>query len=55
MAFKPIREFIFDIIYEITGTGGNSSINNSRMVVMASHEPGGTSYKNILHWKLIIF
>jgi len=37
---------------------GNSEIvhyNSSRMSVMASHEPGGSSIQNILHWYVSFF
>ena len=50
MALKPNPELILNFSYLIAGTGGNSSLNYSRMSVMASHEPGGTSIKNVLHW-----
>jgi len=38
----------------ITGSGKNSKVDPKRMAVAASHEPGGTSLTNALHWEKLI-
>lgn len=39
-----------DVVSLICGNTEIVHSNSSRMSVMASHEPGGTSMKNIVHW-----
>ena len=43
-----------DVVRLICGNSDIVHYNQSRMSVMASHEPGGTSIQNILHWYIFI-
>ena len=44
-----------DVIQDlIAGHGSKSDLQKSRMSVMGSHEPGGTSVKNIKHLEKLV-
>jgi len=45
-----IPDTLIRIINIIAGHGSNSSYNKDRIPVMASHEPGGTSMRNMQYW-----
>ncbi len=39
-----------NIVKFIVGFTENENLNKSRLSVIASHEPGGTSLKTLNHW-----
>jgi len=49
-AFCRLDPIICDDIVELIVGKHKGSFNESRMQVMASHEPGGTSVHNMAHW-----
>lgn len=47
---EKISGICADVVSLLCGETDVVHFNKSRMSVMASHEPGGTSIQNILHW-----
>jgi lysosomal acid lipase/cholesteryl ester hydrolase len=44
------RTFVWRVLGLVMGIDEKVNVDLSRMPVMANHEPGGTSYYNMLHW-----
>jgi hypothetical protein len=44
----------YDLIKTLAGQQKKDHINLKRLSVMASHEPAGTSVKNLIHWYINI-